>query len=325
MAARAAVVDWRGDAVPASLVVTQRRAGSAVAVDTIPVPTTDAAPDPALLARIARATAGRPVILRLPSPLLLERRVNLPLAAAREVDRVVGYEMDRLTPFRAEDVFWVCDDFRPDRARGQLDLRLSLIARAVAQPMLEALGRLGLHPIGLEVPRANDRPCLIALTIADRARQRREHTALALLGGVCAGLAVLALAIPFLRQARLEWDLDTRIAALRPRVAEVEALRTGIAAEVASRDVVAAERAAVGDPLAALATITTVLPDDGFLQEFSLAQRKLAVRGHAAAASRLIAALADDPAIRNPAFSAPVTRVENGQADIFSIRAEWGP
>ena len=146
-----------------------------------------------------------------------------------------------------------------------------------------------------------------------------------MLGGLCAVLLVAALALPFIQQYQAETELDDRIAALRPRVTEVEQLRRRIAAEAASGDVVAAERATTGDPIAALAAVTTILPDDTFLQEFSMNQRKLSLRGHSAAAARLIAALANDPTIRNPAFAAPVTRVESGQADIFSIRADWGP
>jgi hypothetical protein len=42
-------------------------------------------------------------------------------------------------------------------------------------------------------------------------------------------------------------------------------------------------------------------------------------------AARLIALLAADPAIRNPAFSAPVVRDEAGHADLFSIQAEIAP
>jgi hypothetical protein len=44
--------------------------------------------------------------------------------------------------------------------------------------------------------------------------------------------------------------------------------------------------------------------------------------GQSATAARLISALAADPAIRNPAFSAPVTRNETTHTDLFSIRAE---
>ena len=86
-------------------------------------------------------------------------------------------------------------------------------------------------------------------------------------------------------------------------------------------DVLAAQRAKVGDPLAVLATLTDVLPDDTVLTDFSLRQRVVTISGQSGGAARLIPALAADPALRDPAFTAPVTRNETQHSDGFSIRA----
>jgi general secretion pathway protein L len=178
--------------------------------------------------------------------------------------------------------------------------------------------------MALEAPRLAGGECLIPLQPESPAQARRERRISVALAGLCLCLALTAAASPFVQQALAEAELDARIAALQPRVAEVEALRRRVQAEAASGDAIGQEYAAIGDPLAAIAVLTTLLPDDTFLQELSLAQRKLGLRGQSASASRLIAALAADPAIRNPAFAAPVVRVESGQRDVFSIRAEWG-
>ena len=52
---------------------------------------------------------------------------------------------------------------------------------------------------------------------------------------------------------------------------------------------------------------------------------RLTLSGQSLAAPKLIAALSGDPAISNPSFIAPVTRSEDGRADLFSIRAELAP
>ena len=71
-----------------------------------------------------------------------------------------------------------------------------------------------------------------------------------------------------------------------------------------------------------LARLTELLDDATYLHEFSLSQGKLVLRGQSADAARLIAVLTAEPSIRDPAFAAPVTRVENAAADLFTIRAE---
>jgi general secretion pathway protein L len=67
------------------------------------------------------------------------------------------------------------------------------------------------------------------------------------------------------------------------------------------------------------------LPDDTFLTELQLQQQKVIVSGRSASASRLIGALATGNHLRNPAFAAPVTRIEATRSEVFTITAEVGP
>ena len=75
-----------------------------------------------------RQRAGR-VILRPDPAAVLERKVMLPLAAEHDVSRVLRYEMDRLTPFTAEQVFWSAIIERRDRAAGRLELAFVAVAK----------------------------------------------------------------------------------------------------------------------------------------------------------------------------------------------------
>ena len=74
------------------------------------------------------AAAGAPeaAVLRMPADLLLEQEIVLPLTAEQDLQRVVTYEMDRLTPFRAEQVFWTCLAGLRDTARNRLHVRLTI-------------------------------------------------------------------------------------------------------------------------------------------------------------------------------------------------------
>jgi general secretion pathway protein L len=191
--------------------------------------------------------------------------------------------------------------------------------------VIAALARIGVAAPMLEMPRGDGPPHLIPLTSPDFFLLRRRRLQLALAGGLCAVLTLVAVALPFARQALAVADLDARIQALRPRLAAVETLRRRAAGDAAGADVLARERAQLGDALQVLATVTEILPDDTFLTEFTLSQGKLGIRGQSATAARLIAALAAEPTLRNPAFAAPVTRIDSGHAELFSIRAELAP
>jgi len=55
-----------------------------------------------------------------------------------------------------------------------------------------------------------------------------------------------------------------------------------------------------------------------------LRARKVTLSGHSASASRLIGALSAAGRFRNPAFAAPITRIEALHAELFTIIAEVG-
>jgi general secretion pathway protein L len=271
----------------------------------------------------ARATPAT-VVLRLPAQAILERRVTLPLAAERALGRVLEYEMDRLTPFSAAELFWTFTIEHHDRARGSLHVRLSLVPKAQLRPLTEPLEHAGLTPSVLEAPVAGEAPRRIWLRRAQSAGDRWRRRGLVVAAGACAALAVTAAVLPFVLQASARATLEGRIAGLRPAVSKAEALRSQIGRNAAGADVITAEQARVGDALEVLATITDLLPDDTYLTDVSLRERKVELTGESAAAARLIAILSADPTIRNPAFAAPVTRLGTGTRDVFTIRAEIG-
>ncbi|TDH58441.1 hypothetical protein E2C06_32630, partial [Dankookia rubra] len=108
--------------------------------------------DAAALSTLPAALRRRPrrVLLRPAPGALLERAVVLPLAAQHDPAGVLRYELDRLTPFAAEEVHWSWRQEARDVARNALRLRLSLLPRAPLEAPVAALRRAGLAPAGLE-------------------------------------------------------------------------------------------------------------------------------------------------------------------------------
>ncbi len=284
------------------------------------------APGQSILPQLLREHPGLPLLLRLPPDRLLSRDVSLPLAAEAGYERVLQYEMDRLTPFSADDVFWSARPLRRNRESGRIELRLSLVPRAWLAASLETLQQAGGRPSAIEVRglgREPTRRIALAHTMSrGRIAQRRL---LGLAAGGCAALALLAVALPFARQGRAEAVVARRIAALQPPVRQVAALRERSRAGSAGSDAIAAARAHLGDPLALLASLTRVLPDDTWLTDLTLRDGVITLSGQSSGAVRLIPRLSADAALVAPAFSAPVTRIESNNSDLFSIRAGVAP
>lgn len=309
----------------------RRRGGEETLLDTIalrrsqpgdPLDPADAASLQAALVAAGTDAGSRLVLLRLPPGAALQRDVTLPLAAEAGLDRVLAYEMDRLTPFTADDVFFAWEVLRRDREAGRLMLRLSLVPRAPLLPLLAALRDAGVDAQAIEIPgRPGGGRLRIPLAHMRPASARRERRLLLSAAAGCAALALLAILLPFVLQAVASSRLDGRIALLQPRVRVVQALQHRIAGSSAGSDLVAAERRRLGDALQVLASVTRVLPDDSYLSDLTLRQGQLTISGQSPGAAKLIPVISADPAFSAPAFSAPVTRIEGQNTDLFSIRA----
>ena len=252
--------------------------------------------------------------------MVLEKRYAVPTAPRNDLDQMLRHDLARITPFPAHALFWRWDGRPKPGDRTRTDVVLTMVPRTALAAALDRLAAAGIVPRFLEIDSGGHRRLLplAGSTVA----QSRLPAALAWL---CAGLAMLALVLPFVLQALALHGTNAEIAALQPAVAQVEALRRGLTDGNAGREVLAREQEHTADVLQVLATLTRILPDNSFLTDFALRDRHFTISGRSASAPGLITGLSAEPTIRDAAFAAPVTRIEGATADVFSIAADVGP
>jgi general secretion pathway protein L len=267
---------------------------------------------------------GRPVVLRLGAADVLAKTLHLPLAAERDLHQVLAFEMDRETPFAAEEVYWSHRIEAVDRRNGRLQVRLVLTPQARLAPLLAALAQAGFLPRRAEIADGPDAGRYVALDGNGGRLNPTSGRMLWPLAATCALLAIACVATPFVRQASALSAVERRVAAGRAAAGEAEKLRQQIDRLAHSADLIEKERDKAGRPIDVLAATTRILPDDTYLAELELQHRKLTLSGRSAAAARLIGKLAAGGSFQNPAFAAPVTRLEALHAEVFTITAEVG-
>jgi general secretion pathway protein L len=281
------------------------------------------------LAALARELARRgrrvPLVVRFPPALLLEREVDLPLAVEPDIANALRYSIDTLTPFAADEVFWGWAVLLRDRVQKRLRVRLSLVRKTEAQPLIAALEQASATPKLLEFPLSRTETRTIGLGGAPWRGSRLRQSAPAVVGGCIAGAALALAVLPIALQARAVATIEAQIRSLQPRVAEVERLRRRLADDTVSVDVITREHGQVGDALQVIAIATEALPDNTYLTELSLRQRKLVLIGESGDAAKLIVMLSGEPMLHNTEFVAPVTRAPVGGRDMFSIETEVIP
>jgi general secretion pathway protein L len=80
------------------------------------------------------------IVLVLQPEQVLRKKLSLPLAAEENLRQVIAFEMDRLTPFKVEQVYFDCRRARRDK---QLEVSLVVVPRATIDEPLRQLAVWG--------------------------------------------------------------------------------------------------------------------------------------------------------------------------------------
>ena len=269
-----------------------------------------------------------PVVLRLAEPEVLRKTVRLPLAAQSSLAQVLAFEMDRETPFTADELCWDFVVARRDRVAARLDVELLLVPRTVVERLAGLLRAHGLPPVAVEAAENGGRP-----PVRLRRGWREEDTAPRWRRGLVRGLvaanaalALLLVATPFIRQQRALDAVEARLDAARPAFEAATVLRRERDRLSEAADLLRTERGRVPGALQVLQAATNALPDDTWLTELALRGGQLTLTGQSPSAAGIIGRLSAAPPLRDPAFTAPVLRREGGAApEQFTVLVSTAP
>jgi general secretion pathway protein L len=264
---------------------------------------------------------GVAVTLRLAPGQVLHRRLSLPAAAEENLRAVLGFEMDRQTPFQADQVYY---DFAVvGRTEGQLTVELAVIPRARLDALLRSVSALGVQPDVVEV-RGLDGVDLLPPERRPRPNRwrRRLNTTLA---GVLVMLLVATLAWPMWRLDRAVDALRAEVAAVQSQAMEAAALREALDAGVRQTRFLVEQKQTQPLVIELLDELSQVLPDGTWLYQFELRGRQVVIQGESTASAALIALLEASPAFEKVAFRSPVTQNPSSGRERFQIAAEVIP
>jgi general secretion pathway protein L len=264
----------------------------------------------------------RRTVLSVPPAWLLRKRLVLPLAARRELRKVLSFELQRETPFSADEIWWDYEARSADHSTKTVEVELTVLPRALARPVLGELRSRGIAPTAVEIPGGSRATGLLMLD--DRAVEGgRSLRPAAAVAGAVLGLVLFAVVAVFFRQYELSAAAASELAVLKSQAEEASALRKKIDRATQAADFIAAAREKAGSPLAAVAATTQLLPDSAHLTDFIFHRRRVTLTGLSPAAASLVGAIVNTPPFSDPALAAPVVRTEHG-LESFTIRASFG-
>jgi general secretion pathway protein L len=261
--------------------------------------------------------------VRLPADLALQKILVLPLAAEENLRQVLGFEMDRQTPFKADQVYFDFEVLARESVARRLRVRLTTVPRRTLDNLLERLDLSGMQPDRVEVagnPAVNLLP-------ADRrpvhaSGQRRVNLAL---GAMVALLLMTAVVLPLWQQRSLVIDLRPKVASAQREADQVLALRDKLDRTVKESRIVLDKRRQTPLLIDVLNQLTHLLPDGTWLSSFEVKGNELRIQGESTGASALVGVLEASPRFSQVHFSSPVTQNPATGKERFQLSANIDP
>lgn len=270
-------------------------------------------------ARMERAE----LVLALGAEQALRTFVSLPLATRENIRAVLGFEIDRYTPFRAEEVVFDYAIKGTDKAAKQIQVELVTVPRARLESLLEKLSQLGTQPARVTI--AEDTGPRLDLNLVPQDGTTRNHRLLTrinlALGATALALLITAAMLPLLQARRELAAYEAKLAEARAAAEQVEALQKRIAETREREDFLIKRRNATPAFTVVVEELARILDDRSWIEELRLDGDRLFLAGYAGSAAELIPALERSDRFSGVKFSAPVTPDAAAGRERFTISA----
>jgi general secretion pathway protein L len=279
--------------------------------------------NPIRFASVAKQVLGGRATDRVRSELIIDPalaltcNLQIPHAAQRELAGVLTFEVERHTPYRANEVLFTWNIDRRASSEELLAITLTVVPRNVVMPLVDVMRETGVAANTIRIASTDQNGA--DMTAAAGMTARPARTLLRTLALTASLLIIAAAAVPYVRQNLTISDLEERIGVARNRVAALASVSDNAARlENASRIVVDAK---LSKPSVAriLETLSATLPDGTWLRHVGIVDGEVLIEGMTDRSARLVDLLEASPLFASVRYASPVTRERGGQVERFSF------
>jgi general secretion pathway protein L len=271
-------------------------------------------------------TRGR-VRLRLARGETLVRKVWLPAATEENLEQVVGFEMDRLTPFRAEDVYYDQRVVARDPAAAQIHVELAVARREILDAKVERLRGLGANVQAVLISDDAGQPPLDLMPHEQRQRDAgRDRWLVPILAATVITLLALALLLPVYNKRAAVVALMPQVAQAKQQAEATDVIRVSLEKQVTDYNFLLGRKHGTWPALGIVEEVSKLLPDHTWVQQLDVKtigkNREVQITGETPSSSKLIEIFEQSTILQNAGTKGAVTRGSMPGTERFMIVAE---
>jgi general secretion pathway protein L len=269
---------------------------------------------------------GLRAILCVPEARALTRSLTLPAAAEDKLRQVLSFEMDRQTPFKADQVYFDSRILARDATTRSLRVELTVLPRAVLDPLLASVAGGAVEFDGVDVRSEGVeglRRGINLLPVERRARRRDMQLPFNL------GLAALAIILLVFNMSESLTNREIAVQAMQAEVdkaaiaaREVLELKKTLQDSINGANFLAEKKHNGPLVIALLDDLAYRLDDDTYLERLSIENNQIQLQGQSKNAAGLISVLSESPFMANPKLEGQIQPDPRTGKDRFTISAE---
>jgi general secretion pathway protein L len=291
------------------------------------VPIATASDHPAIRELIGERRAH--VRLLLSDGQVLTRRLSLPAAVEENLLEVMGFELDRHTPFTAAQAYFDARIIKRDTTRDSVEVLLAVAPRNAVDLLLGQLRAAGLAVDAISIDR-NEADMTAIDLLPPEARPARKWGNLLRLN---LGLLLAALLLLLIAVLLPVWQKREAVIALNPIADKASAefqisqrLYEEYSQLAGEYNYIVGKKHANYSPLVVLEELAKISPDTTSMQNFDLKVngkvREVTMIGEAQAASKVIEMLEQSPLFQNATQRSQTRRGSQGSNEWFHVATE---
>lgn len=293
------------------------------------VPTSLSRDEQRLAIEQARATLDDPrvrMILCLPQHRVLRRTLKLPAAAEHNLAQVLGFEMDRQTPFKADQVYLDYHIVERDTETRTLKVDLAVVPRPALDAELARLEPLDLPLDGIDAWVGEPGGARMGFNFLPPARRVKRHNKRLLinlgLGAAAVILLLIAMSLWVSNREQALADMQAQVAQVQKEATQVATLRKGLSESIKGASFLIRKKNQSPVRIELLRALTHALGDDTWLQRLSIDENdRLSLQGQSDHAASLLEKVSKIPHVSDASFQGVIQPDARSGKERFNILA----
>lgn len=262
------------------------------------------------------------IALKFNDDAILYRKLRLPAAARKDIDKVVGYEFDKYFPMNADNALISCEVIEPGTGAESIEVEIRAIAKAVVESHLRTLReQYAIEVKNLYLTNSNGEVLITAdMSKSNRTNDDQKSVVSQRMLNVMIGSLMLALL--FYPLLKLDWrlaKLQQEVAALETEAQPIIEIREKILGMEKRFQYLIDKKKKNPDQAYLWSRVSRSIVDQAILKRMEINGRKVRLEGRTVSVERMINSFETDSEVSEVKIIGSVSTSEDNQYENMKI------